>query len=72
MIDVAEPAAAGDDKDVKMAVASVRSPKILGLCLSSRRNLCIHPEVSRFDNRNKGDASCANLNVRQWTPCVAI
>ena len=35
------------------APLSVRDPRILGICLSSRRNLCIHPEVSAFDNRNK-------------------
>ena len=31
----------------------VNNPDLLGVCLSSRRNLCIHPEVSQFDNRNK-------------------
>lgn len=29
-------------------------PGRAGVCLSSRRNLCIHPQVSQFDNRNKG------------------
>lgn len=38
----------------------VRSPGILGICLSSRRNLCIHPEVSKYDHRNKVDALCRN------------
>ena len=42
---------------------SVRDPRILGVCLSSRRNLCIHSEVSSFDNRNKVDALCRNLTA---------
>lgn len=31
---------------------------ILGVCLSARRNLCIHPEISQFENRDKVDAMC--------------
>ena len=42
---------------------SVRDPRILGVCLSSRRNVCIHSEVSSFDNRNKVDALCRNLTA---------
>ena len=38
----------------------IRSPEILGVCLSSRRNLCIHPTVSKHDNRGKVDALCRN------------
>jgi len=37
---------------------SIRSPAILGVCLSSRRNLCLHPEVSKHDNRARVDALC--------------
>lgn len=37
-----------------------RAPEILGVCLSSRRNLCIHPVVSKHDNRAKVDALCRN------------
>lgn len=39
---------------------NIRSPDILGVCLSSRRNLCIHPTVSKHDNRGKVDALCRN------------
>lgn len=42
---------------------TVRDPSILGVCLSSRRNLCIHPQVSAFDNRSKVDALCRNLTA---------
>ena len=31
---------------------------ILALCLSSRRNLCIHPEVSKEDDRERVDSKC--------------
>lgn len=41
----------------------ILDPRILGVCLSSRRNMCIHPEVSNFDNRNKVDALCRNLTA---------
>jgi len=30
-----------------------RERPFLGICLSSRRNLCVHPHVSRFDNRDR-------------------
>ena len=39
--------------------------KNLCVCLSARRNLCIHPEVSQFDDRGKVDALCRNLTA-QW------
>jgi len=41
----------------------VENPNILGVCLSSRRNMCIHPVVSRYDNPNKVDAMCRNLTA---------
>jgi hypothetical protein len=45
------------------AIGSVRRPAMLGVCLSSRRNLCIHPEVGRFDNRNKGSRSLPSMII---------
>ena len=42
---------------------SIRDPRILGVCLSSRRNMCVHSEVASFDNRNKVDALCRNLTA---------
>eukprot|EP00467_Chlorarachnion_reptans_P007308 CAMPEP_0114501902 /NCGR_PEP_ID=MMETSP0109-20121206/8755_1 /TAXON_ID=29199 /ORGANISM="Chlorarachnion reptans, Strain CCCM449" /LENGTH=862 /DNA_ID=CAMNT_0001679681 /DNA_START=159 /DNA_END=2747 /DNA_ORIENTATION=- len=41
-------------------LAMVGVDGMLGVCLSSRRNMCIHPDVSSFDNRNKVDALCRN------------
>ena len=44
---------------------------ILAVCLSSRRNLCVHPEVSQFENREKVDALCRDKTapwVRQNSP----
>ena len=31
---------------------------VLAMCLSSRRNLCIHPKVSKLDDRESVDAAC--------------
>jgi DNA excision repair protein ERCC-2 len=42
---------------------SLRSPEILGVCLSSRRNLCVHPVVSKYDSKNRVDALCRNLTA---------
>lgn len=36
---------------------SLSSP-ILALCLSSRKNMCIHPEVSKEDDRQLVDSLC--------------
>lgn len=35
----------------------------LSVCLSSRRNMCIHPTVSSFDNREQVDALCRDLTA---------
>jgi hypothetical protein len=51
---IAEQVAAGN------LAHGIRPPEILGVCLSSRRNLCIHPVVSKHDNRGKVDALCRN------------
>lgn len=51
---IAEAVAAGN------LAHGIRAPDILGVCLSSRRNLCIHPTVSKHDNRAKTDALCRN------------
>ena len=40
----------------------LRSP-VLALCLSARRNLCIHPEVSKEDDRIKVDSLCRSLTA---------
>ena len=43
-----------------VSVSSREAGEVLGLCLSSRRNLCVHPEVAKFDNRERVDALCRN------------
>lgn len=40
-----------------------RKPKLLGLGLSSRKNLCIHPEVSAEREGKKVDGKCMNLTA---------
>ena len=43
--------AKGDDQN------QLNSP-ILAMCLSSRKNLCIHERVSQFDDRERVDSEC--------------
>ena len=52
------------EKDFSGSVGtrSLCSP-ILALCLSSRRNLCIHPKVSEEDDREKVDSMCRSLTA---------
>lgn len=37
--------------------------EVLALCLSSRKNLCIHPEVSKDDDRERVDSKCRQLTA---------
>lgn len=46
----------------KSEEANLNTP-ILALCLSSRRNLCIHPEVSKDDDRERVDSKCRQLTA---------
>ena len=38
---------------------------ILALCLSSRKNMCIHPDISQEEDRSKVDSMCREL-VSPW------
>lgn len=55
----------GDGGDVEMKEQGVASQQIkkrknLCVCLSARRNLCIHDHVSQFDDPSKVDSLCRN------------
>lgn len=39
------------------------APKILALGLTTRRNLCLKPEVSSMDSREEADAACRSLTA---------
>ncbi len=41
----------------------MRPPTLLGVCLSSRRNMCIHPVVSQFDHQERVDALCRAMTA---------
>ncbi|KAJ8309183.1 hypothetical protein KUTeg_014057 [Tegillarca granosa] len=41
----------------------IDAPKILGLALSSRKNLCVHPEVSQERDGNVVDGLCRKLTA---------
>lgn len=40
---------------------SYLAQSLLALCLSSRKNLCIHPEVSKEEDRNLVDSMCRQM-----------
>jgi DNA excision repair protein ERCC-2 len=46
------------------------SSDILAMCLSSRRNLCIHPTVSKLDDREAVDSACRSKTA-SWVPALA-
>lgn len=46
------------DPDAPIDPATLRPPTILGVCLSSRRNMCIHPVVSASAHRERVDSLC--------------
>eukprot|EP01083_Nonionella_stella_P043273 116757_1 len=48
-------------KEQELAKDGLISPKVLAVCLSSRRNMCVHPKVSAMSNRKRVDAMCYNL-----------
>ncbi len=49
-------------KEQNGEVYDLNSPT-LALCLSSRRNLCIHKEVSKEDDRERVDSKCRQLTA---------
>ena len=42
---------------------STADPAVLGVCLSSRRNMCIHPRISSAVDRENVDAECRKLTA---------
>jgi DNA excision repair protein ERCC-2 len=46
------------DEEVKGEDNSHLNSPILAMCLSSRKNLCIHEKVSQFDDRERVDSEC--------------
>ena len=46
------------DEEVKLEDNSHLNSPILAMCLSSRKNLCIHEKVSQFDDRERVDSEC--------------
>lgn len=43
--------------------AAAAMPKMLALGLTTRRNLCLHPEVSASESREEADAACRSLTA---------
>lgn len=46
-------------------------PKMLALGLTTRRNLCLHPQVSAKENRDEADAACRSLTA-SWVRSSAM
>ncbi|CAN8076386.1 unnamed protein product [Agarophyton chilense] len=53
------------------ARAAKSVPRVLGIGLSTRRNLCLHPEVSAKETREESDAACRALTA-SWVRSSAI
>lgn len=53
----------GKYREEVLRAEGLPTPPFLGVCLSSRRNLCIHPVVSQYDSRDRVDAMCRNLTM---------
>lgn len=49
--------------DAASAETTAAASDLLGLCLSSRRNMCIHPRVVDESDREKVDALCRNMTA---------
>ncbi len=45
--------------------------KVLALGLTTRRNLCLHPQVSKTDSRDEADAACRSLTA-SWVRSSAM
>lgn len=45
-------------------------PDLLAVCLSSRRNLCIHPDLADESDKEKVDAGCRNMTA-SWVRAKA-
>lgn len=45
-------------QEKKRPTRKMNGSKILGIGLSARRALCVHPEVSKLETREKVDAGC--------------
>jgi DNA excision repair protein ERCC-2 len=45
--------------------------KVLALCLSSRRNMCIHPRVAEEGDRETVDSMCRNMTA-SWIRAKAL
>jgi DNA excision repair protein ERCC-2 len=53
--------AAGATEDA--AALTSASGDVLAVCLSSRRNMCIHPDVVDESDRERVDAACRNMTA---------
>ncbi|KAI0562959.1 DNA helicase [Gracilaria domingensis] len=51
--------------------AAKAMPRVLGIGLTTRRNLCLHPEVSAKETREESDAACRALTA-SWVRSSAI
>ena len=45
-------------EELKFVLQKRGDEELLALCLSSRKNMCVHPEVSKEDDRERVDSMC--------------
>ena len=58
VIDYRDKSFAEDNPDL-----AKNSPRVLAIGLTTRRNLCLHPEVSSAESREEADAACRSLTA---------
>lgn len=59
------------DESYKKDTGTNEAPSTLALGLTTRRNLCLHPVVSKAESREEADAGCRSLTA-SWVRSSAI
>lgn len=57
--------------DYRVKILGPEGGKVLALCLSSRRNMCIHPKVLEEGDRDTVDSLCRNMTA-SWVRAKAL
>lgn len=57
-------------REEELARTGAKGPDLLAVCLSSRRNMCVHPDVMAESEREKVDAACRSMTA-SWVRAKA-
>jgi DNA excision repair protein ERCC-2 len=50
-------------RTAELSKGGAKAPDMLAVCLSSRRNMCVHPDVIDESDREKVDAACRSMTA---------